>query len=138
MNTAYSPFATTRRGASNPIVLNTRGPLSRHDQLVQQTRKWVAISFFQPMLDEMRNDPFHSDLFDGGNAGKAFASMFDERLAEKMSSGASDTLVQSIVRKIEGGRAYARQARANITAEREGADRVRAGFLGASHVSTYY
>jgi Rod binding domain-containing protein len=138
MNSAFQPFATTRPGASNPIVLSTRGPMSRHDQLVQQTRKWVAVSFFEPMLNEMRNDPFHSDLFDGGTAGKAFASMFDERLAEKMSSGASDVLVQSIVRKIEGGKAYEKQARGKINAEREGADRVRARALGASHVPTYF
>ena len=138
MNNTFQPFPTTRPGSSNPVVLNTRGPMSRHDQLIQQTRKWVAVSFFEPMLNEMRNDPFHSELFDGGSAGKAFASMFDERLAEKMSSGASDTLVQSIVRKIEGGRAYERQARGRMKAEREGADRMRAHALGASHVSTYY
>jgi Rod binding domain-containing protein len=138
MNTGFQPFPTERHGASNPVVLNTRGPMSRHDKLIQQTRKWVAVSFFEPMLNEMRNDPFHSDLLDGGNAGKAFASMFDERLAEKMSSGASDTLVQSIVRKIEGGKAYARQSAGKMKAEREGADRVSAKSLGASHVPTYY
>ncbi len=138
MNTAFQPIPTERRGASNPIVLDTRGPMSRHDKLIQQTRKWVAISFFQPMLDAMRNDPFASKLFDGGDAGKAFGTMFDERLAEKMSSGASDTLVQSIVRKIEGGKAYARQSAGKMKAEREGADRVRARSMGASHVPTYY
>lgn len=138
MNNAYMPFPSTRRAAANPIVLNTRGPMSRHDKLIQQTRKWVAISFFEPMLKEMRESPFHSDLLDGGSAGKAFTSMFDERLAEKMSSGASDSLVQSIVRKIEGGKAYERQSNGRIKAEREGADRMRARFVGANHVATYY
>ena len=91
-----------------------------------QTRKWVAMSFFEPMLEQMRNSPFRSDLFDGGSAGKAFESMYDERLSEKMASDASDTLVQSIVRKIEGGKAYARQVQKTqqeIDSEREGADR---------------
>jgi Rod binding domain-containing protein len=138
MNSALKLFPTERREASNPIVLNTRGPMSRHDKLIQQTRKWVAVSFFQPMLDAMRNDPFNSKLFDGGDAGKAFGTMFDERLSEKMASGASDTLVQSIVRKIEGGKAYARQSAGKIRAEREGADRVRAKSLGASHVPTHF
>ena len=50
----------------------------------------------------MRNSPFRSDLLDGGEGGKAFESMYDERLSERMASDASDTLVQSIVRKIEG------------------------------------
>jgi Rod binding domain-containing protein len=138
MNSALKLFPTERHGVSNPVVLNTRGPMSRHDKLIQQTRKWVAISFFQPMLDAMRNDPFNSKLFDGGDAGKAFGTMFDERLAEKMSSGASDTLVQSIVRKIEGGKAYAQQSAGKMIAEREGADRASAKSLGASHVPTYY
>ena len=67
--------------------------------------------------------PFRSDLLDGGEAGKAFESMYDERLSESMASDASDTLVQSIVRKIEGSKAYARQvqkAQQEINSEREG------------------
>jgi hypothetical protein len=58
-----------------------------------------------------------------------------------MASDASDTLVQSIVRKIEGGKAYARQmqkAQQGIDSEREGADRTRGLSTGASHVAAYF
>ena len=54
--------------------------------------------------------------------------MYDERLSEKMASDASDTLVNSIVRKIEGGKAYAQhvqKAQQEIDSEREGADRTQ-------------
>ncbi|MGD0766774.1 MAG: rod-binding protein [Tepidisphaeraceae bacterium] len=149
MNPASLPFPTTRPGASHPIVLHTgRGPLSTHDKLVQQTRKWVALSFFEPILKQMRDSPFHSDLLDGGSGSKAFASMYDERLAERMASDASDSLVKSIVRRIEGSNAYARHARDSMnsqrqsavraSADRAGAERAKAQSTGAAHVSTYF
>ncbi|MGD0390372.1 MAG: rod-binding protein [Tepidisphaeraceae bacterium] len=144
MNPAFLSFPTTRRGASQPIVLHAgRGPLSRHDQLIQQTRKWVALSFFEPILKQMRDSPFHSDLLDGGSGGKAFAAMYDERLAERMASDASDSLVKSIVRRIEGSQAYARHARNSMNSQRQGdvragAERAGAQFTGAGHVSTYF
>ena len=149
MNPASLPFPTTRPGASHPIVLHTgRGPLSTHDKLVQQTRKWVALSFFEPILKQMRDSPFHSNLFDGGSGGKAFASMYDERLSERMASSASDSLVKSIVRRIEGSQAYARHARQTMNAQRQdgdranahraGANRANAQSTGAGHVSTYF
>src|SRR5271170_8183181 len=143
MNAAYLPIPTNPH-VEAPKRINIhpgRGPLSQHDKLIVQTRKWVAMSFFEPMLQEMRNSPFRSDLLDGGSAGKAFESMYDERLSEKMASDASDTLVQSIVRKIEGGKAYARQvqkAQQEIDSEREGADRTRALSTGVSHVASYF
>jgi Rod binding domain-containing protein len=143
MNTAYLPIPTaSRRPVTPKINIHPgRGPLSQHDKLIVQTRKWVAMSFFEPMLQQMRNSPFRSDLLDGGSAGKAFESMYDERLSERMASDASDTLVQSIVRKIEGGKAYARQVRKaqqEIDSEREGADRTPALSTGAKNVSSYF
>jgi len=140
MSTAYTPIPTNiRRPAPERIPpISTRRPLTHHEKLVQQTRKWVAMSFFEPMLKQMRESPFHSDLLDGGEGGKAFASMYDERLSERMASDASDTLVKSIVKKIEGRQAYARQTQHEIDSEREGADRTRALSNGASHVPTHY
>jgi Rod binding domain-containing protein len=143
MNPAYLPIPTNpRMEAPKKINIHPgRRPLSQHEKLIVQTRKWVAMSFFEPMLQQMRNSPFRSDLFDGGSAGKAFESMYDERLSEKMASDASDTLVQSIVRKIEGGRAYAQhvqKAQQEIDSEREGADRTRALSTGVSHVASYF
>jgi Rod binding domain-containing protein len=89
----------------------------------------------------MRNSPFRSDLFDGGSAGKTFESMYDQQLSERMASDSTDTLVNSIVRKIEGGKAYARHAgkiQEEIDSEREGADRTRALTTGVKHVAAYF
>jgi Rod binding domain-containing protein len=144
MNWASVPLPATRPGGSQPIVLHTgRGPLSRHEKLIQETRKWVGLSFFEPILKQMRNSPFRSDLLDGGSGGRAFASLYDQRLAERMASDASDTLVKSIVRRIEGSQAYARHSRASMNAllkaaDRTDADRANAHFTGADHVSSHF
>lgn len=99
---------------------------SRHDALVEQTRKWVAQSFFGPILKQMREDPFHSDLLDGGRGGQAFYALYDQELTNHMVRGAGDKLVNAIVRRIEAKNAYAKQHRSKINQEREGADRVHA------------
>jgi Rod binding domain-containing protein len=133
MTLSTNPFPTTRRGAGHPILnFGVRGPMSQHDKLVQQTRKWVAMAFFEPMLKQVRESPFHSTLLDGGEAGKAFGAMYDERLAESMASNASDSLVGAIVKRIEGSRSRPRGTFSVLNAEREGADRVRAARAAAA------
>jgi Rod binding domain-containing protein len=130
MDSAFLPMPSSHSVRSNPIGINPGGrALTQHEKLVEQTRKWVAVSFFEPMLKQMRQSPFHSKLLDGGEGGQAFESMYDERLAERMASDATDTLVSSIVRKIEGSKAYARQS----------ADRVRAiSATGDANVSSHF
>ncbi|MGD0464186.1 MAG: hypothetical protein ABSB74_17020 [Tepidisphaeraceae bacterium] len=133
MTVSTIPFPTTRRGAGHPIAnFGARGPMSQHDKLVQQTRKWVAMAFFEPMLKQARQSPFHSTLLDGGEAGQAFGALYDERLAERMASNASDSLVQSIVNRIEAKRSHPGRSFGGLNAEREGADRVRAARAAAA------
>jgi Rod binding domain-containing protein len=86
---------------------------SQHDQLVKQAEKWVAQTFYGTLLKQMRDDPFHSDLFDGGKGGKAFEQMLDQRLADHMSRGAGGKLVGAIVHKIESARAARKYAQAS-------------------------
>jgi Rod binding domain-containing protein len=85
----------------------------QHAQLVKQTEKWVSQTFYGTLLKQMRNDPFHSDLFDGGNGGKAFQQMFDQRLADHMSHGAGGKLVRAIVHKIESAQAAKKYGQAS-------------------------
>jgi Rod binding domain-containing protein len=146
MSLSTIPFPTTRRGVAHPIEnFGIRGPMTQHEKLVQQTRKWVAMAFFEPMLKQVRESPFHSTLLDGGEAGKAFGAMYDERLAERMASSASDSLVTSIVNRIEAKRSRPSRTSGGLNAEREGADRIRAerykadtpSISGDSHVPPY-
>jgi Rod binding domain-containing protein len=97
----------------------------RHKELVAQTRKWVATTFFLPMFKKMRESPWRSKIFDGGRGGEAFGAMYDQKLAEHMTRGTGSKLVNSIVRKIEAKKAYESQ-KFTIDMEREGADRMQA------------
>ncbi len=102
------------RSALEPAVLGNVGrlqsPKSEHDQLVDKTRTWVAQTFFGTLLKQMRNSPFKSDLFSGGQGGQTFASLHDQHLAEHMTRGAGSKLVNGIVRRIEANAAYRRHA----------------------------
>jgi|SRR5581483_3735682 len=93
-------------------------PLSAHEKLVKQTQTWVGQAFFGTLLKQMRESPFKSDLFDGGRGGKAFGSLYDQQLAERMSSGAGHSLVNAIVHRLE---ARAQQVRSAIGAARKAA-----------------
>ncbi len=91
--------------------------LTRHKELVHTTQKWVAQSFYGTLLKQLRQDPFRSDLFDGGRGGQVFTELFDQQISERMARGAPNTLVKSIVDKIEGGKAsasYMRQSRPSL------------------------
>ena len=73
----------------------------RHEQLGEQTAKWVSQTFFGQMLKQMRDSPFKSKLFDGGHGGEAFQQMADQRLADAMARGTGHKLVDAIVDHIE-------------------------------------
>jgi Rod binding domain-containing protein len=85
-------------------------PQNEHDQLVEQTRTWVGQTFFGTLLKQMRDSPFKSELFSGGQGGDAFASLHDQQLSEHMARGAGSKLVHAIVRRIEAAAAYRKQS----------------------------
>jgi Rod binding domain-containing protein len=74
---------------------------TRHQELQKQAQKLVGQTFFGAMLKQMRDSPFKSDLFDGGRGGEVFHSLMDQHLADQMSRGAGNDLVQSIVKHLE-------------------------------------
>lgn len=83
----------------------------KHDGSLDARRQaeiFVSQAFFGTMLRQMRESPFKSDLFEGGRGGQAFGSLYDQHLAERMASGAGKSLVNSIVRHLEGRKAYER------------------------------
>jgi len=103
---AYSNLHPQQLGGRFVMARPKAGGDKAHEALVKQTEKWVSQTFYGEMLKEMRKSPFKSKIFDGGDGGQAFTEMFDQQLADKMSKGAGRSLVDSIVNKIEAGRAY--------------------------------
>jgi len=108
--TSFDTAALLARGRD--IAARGGGP-NQHDQLVKQTEKWVAQTFYGTLLKQMRDSPFHSDLMEGGDGGKTFETMFDQRLADHMSHHAGGKLVRSIVKKIESAQAAKKYASAS-------------------------
>jgi hypothetical protein len=131
---------------------------SHHDKLVAAARKWVAQSFFEPVLKAARENPFHKNRLSGGKGAETMGSLQDEFLAGEMASGlhtrntavgahsASKTgnkLVDSLVKRLEANSAYAKQKHSPLQMEREGADRVKPDAAsiklmanGGAHVAT--
>ena len=122
---------------SSSVIKKSAG--SRHDKLVAATRKWVAQSFFEPVLKQARENPFHKNRLSGGKGADTMASLQDEFLAGEMASGfdrhtnnfsahstgkSGNKLVDSIVSRIEAKSAYGKQSQFSpARMEHEGADR---------------
>jgi hypothetical protein len=100
-----------------------KGPL-KQDDAREQAQKFVSQAFFATILKQMRESPFKSELFSGGRGGEAFGSLYDQQLADRMSRGVGNKLVDSIVRKLEAAKAYRKTSRNVI--ERSGGNRASA------------
>ena len=55
-------------------------------------REFVAIGLVQPLFALMRNDPFKSDLFHGGQGEEMFGPMLDQHLASRIVGGSDEGL----------------------------------------------
>jgi Rod binding domain-containing protein len=95
------PVHISRAPKAAKLAAAPRLPAAQHDQLVANSRKLISQAFFGTMLKQMRNSPFKSKLFDGGRGGETFSSMLDQHLADRMSRGVGNKLVNSMVRHIE-------------------------------------
>jgi Rod binding domain-containing protein len=99
----------------NNSPLNAVPDATQHQKLVKQTQKWVAQTFYGTLLKQLRQSPFQSKLFEGGRGGEAFGAMYDQQLADRMSRGAGQKLVNSIVKRIEAKHAYDKSSRKGKT-----------------------
>ena len=99
---------------------NANDPAVQAARVEQHARQLVSQTFFGTMLKQMRDSPFKSELFEGGRGGQAFSGLFDQKLVDQMSRGAGNKLVNAVVRKFEGKKAYGAQRADNLTQERSG------------------
>lgn len=113
--TELSPHFHSSNTGGSPF--NSTPALTHHQQLEKQTQKWVAQSFYGTLLRQVRKSPFRSKLFDGGRGGEAFGEMYDQQLAEHMTRGTGQKLVNSIVNRIEAKHAYDKSSRKGKTKE---------------------
>ena len=91
---------------------SSRPPKTEHEKIEETARKWVAQTFYGTMLKQMRESPFKSEIFSGGRGGQAFSSLLDQHLAEHMTRGTGNKLVNAIARKLEAAGNYKKQSQA--------------------------
>ena len=97
---------------SNPQTVTSQGPvkssspdtpfepiLERASQKIRElAEKLVADSFVRPLLAQIQNDPFRTELFHGGFAEDVFADQLDTILADRMTHKANFPIVDTIHR----------------------------------------
>jgi Rod binding domain-containing protein len=80
-----------RRGAEGAVQHPRSG------RTVQQAaEQLIASTFYLPMLQSMRDDPFRSELMHGGYGEDAFAGMLDQELADRMARRDATGLVDMV------------------------------------------
>jgi Rod binding domain-containing protein len=89
-----------------PQHAHKKQPLDPHDPLTKQAQKLVANTFYGTLMKQARNDPFKSEMFDGGRGGEAFGEMLDQHMADHMSRSTGSKLVRSVVNKLQANKAY--------------------------------
>ncbi len=68
--------------------------------LRKAAQQLVAITFVQPMLAKMRQDPFKTDLFHGGQAEEIFGQQLDTIYSERIVARANFSIVDAVYKAI--------------------------------------
>jgi len=77
-----------------------RDEQARQESLRKSSQQLVATTFVMPMLAQMREDPFKSDLFHGGQTEDIFGQQIDTILAERIVAKADFSIVDAVYRTI--------------------------------------
>jgi Rod binding domain-containing protein len=84
--------------------------IDRDAQIREAAEQLVATTFILPLLQQIRSDPFKSDLFHGGFAEDAFGQQLDTILADRIAqrtggpgTSIADAVYRSINRQVNKG-----------------------------------
>ncbi|NJL32278.1 MAG: hypothetical protein HC898_12040 [Phycisphaerales bacterium] len=77
-----------------------RLPQSREELVRQTAEELVSTALVKPLLGQLRNDPFKSELFHGGQAEDAFGEQMDTLLADRMVKGTRLPVVDAVYRTL--------------------------------------
>ena len=72
----------------------------RSEQLRTAAEQLVATTFVQPMLAKMREDPFKTDLFHGGQAEEIFGQQLDTIYSERIVAKSNFSIVDAVYKMI--------------------------------------
>jgi len=69
---------------------------SKQQQVRESVEQLVSSAFILPLMNELRDQPLDSDLFDGGFAEDSFRQQLDTVLADRMVAGGNFPVVEVI------------------------------------------
>ncbi len=87
-------------GADNFAAELQRFQPEQVDEAREAAKQWVGIAFFQPLLEQMENDPLRTELFHGGYGEKVWSRELNSVLRERMAEASSFDLADVIVDRL--------------------------------------
>ncbi|QDU72364.1 hypothetical protein [Mucisphaera calidilacus] len=79
----------------------------------EASEKLVSGMFIEPILQQVRNGPFKSEMFSGGMAGDMFGAQLDNLMAMRMAKASNWPIVDQLVHQLMGGRVPVQSAPAS-------------------------
>ena len=68
-----------------------------YDQRMEHlANQFVSIAFIKPMMEQMRNSPFKSEMFSGGSGGDMFQQHLDTVLSDRISQRANFPIAKAV------------------------------------------
>lgn len=97
----FAGLLAGHRSASGPTDLpRARSTPPNHRESHEAAQQLVSIALVQPVLAQMRRDPFRTEMFHGGFAEDAFGARLDSILAERITQRSNLPLVDAIERTL--------------------------------------
>lgn len=98
----HDGVAPTIGGSDFTSALAAAGRADSDEQLRTAAEQLVSHALLTPMMKMMRDDPFKTELFHGGQAEDMFAAQLDQQLAEDMASQMSLDVVEAVYNRFAG------------------------------------
>ncbi len=87
---------STVTGLSNFNFELQKAAEGKAKQLREVTAQFVATAFLMPMLKQVREDPFKTEMFHGGQGEKVFGAQLDQTLADRIAQSPAFPLVDRL------------------------------------------
>lgn len=98
-NPALTPAAITPRSAAGPSFEEAVAQADRkRGQLADAADQLVSTAFVLPLLSQVRDSPFKTEMFSGGRAEEAFGQQLDVILADRITASSNFGITQAMVR----------------------------------------
>lgn len=83
------------------------------DEVREAADQLVSTAFILPLLEQVRSDPFKSDLFHGGRGEEVFGQQLDVIFADNITQSANFGISDALVRQFQNASIHQNQPQVN-------------------------